>query len=139
MCVSYFDMGYHNVLPLRIAHSEFVIFYTTAGPYNIGGIQFQQLTAPVVDPAVFQLSRTYNGSPANGSSFSSYQNVTDLAWSTYNNILVVRGNMAGVYNCTVTTLCAPVCGSFMEQRSFTSSRTLQGTCGMLGVNPPQLA
>ena len=109
--------------------------YPADGPYNFGGIQYWLLTALPADPAVFQLSYTttyspatavrwtYNGKVANGSNF---QVVTDLLLSTYQNVLVVTGKMAGVYTCTVTTMCAPACGSFAGPRSVTASLSIPG-------------
>ena len=106
------------------------------GPSNFGGIQYRLMTALPVEPAVFQLSYTttyspativrwtYNGNMANGTTF---QVVTDLLLSTYQNVLVVTGKMAGVYTCTVTTTCAPACGSFTGPRSVTASLTIPGT------------
>ena len=106
------------------------------GPSNFGGIQYRLMTALPVEPAVFQLSYTttyspativrwtYNGNMANGTTF---QVVTDLLLSTYQNVLVVTGKMAGVYTCTVTTTCTPACGSFTGPRSVTASLTIPGT------------
>eukprot|EP00731_Ephydatia_muelleri_P019076 Em0011g1116a len=91
------------------------------GPNITGGVQFQLLTPTNVDPPVFQLTCTSTSSPptdvlwtTNGSAVSntSSQIVTDRPTSTYNNTLTVTGRAYGMYTCTVTTTCSPVCGGF---------------------------
>eukprot|EP00731_Ephydatia_muelleri_P019044 Em0011g1084a len=109
----------------------------TYGPNITGGVQFQLLTPTNVDPPVFQLTCTSTSSPptdvlwtTNGSPVSntSSQIVTDRPTSTYNNILTVTGRAYGMYTCTVTTTCSPVCGATgftPNPRSTTSSLTVQ--------------
>ncbi|KAL5486464.1 hypothetical protein EMCRGX_G018943 [Ephydatia muelleri] len=66
---------------------------------------------------------TTNGSPVSN---TSSQIVTDRPTSTYNNTLTVTGRAYGMYTCTVTTTCSPVCGGFtLNPRSTTSSLTVQ--------------
>ena len=110
----------------------------TDGPNITGGVQFQLLTPTNVDPPVFQLTCTSTSSPptdvlwkTNGSPVSntSSQIVTDRLTSTYNNTLTVTGRAYGMYTCTVTTTCSPVCGGAgftLNPRSTTSSLTVQG-------------
>eukprot|EP00731_Ephydatia_muelleri_P012812 Em0007g122a len=107
----------------------------TYGPNITGGVQFQLLTPTNVDPPVFQLTCTSTSSPptdvlwtTNGSPVSntSSQIVTDRPTPTYNNTLTVTGRAYGMYTCTVTTTCSPVCGGFtLNPRSTTSSLTIQ--------------
>ncbi|KAL5486451.1 hypothetical protein EMCRGX_G018928 [Ephydatia muelleri] len=109
----------------------------TYGPNITGGVQFQLLTPTNVDPPVFQLTCTSTSSPptdvlwtTNGSPVSntSSQIVTDRPTSTYNNTLTVTGRAYGMYTCTVTTTCSPVCGATgftPNPRSTTSSLTVQ--------------
>eukprot|EP00731_Ephydatia_muelleri_P019086 Em0011g1126a len=106
------------------------------GPNITGGVQFQLLTPTNVDPPVFQLTCTSTSAPptdvlwtTNGSAVSntSSQIVTDRPKSTYNNILTVTGRAYGMYTCTVTTTCSPVCGGggfTLNPRSTTSSLTV---------------
>eukprot|EP00731_Ephydatia_muelleri_P018864 Em0011g904a len=111
----------------------------TYGPNITGGVQFQLLTPTNVDPPVFQLTCTSTSSPptdvlwtTNGSpvSTTSSQIVTDRPTSTYNNTLTVTGKAYGMYTCTVTTTCSPVCGGFtLNPRSTTSSLTVQAPPG----------
>eukprot|EP00731_Ephydatia_muelleri_P025777 Em0017g860a len=111
----------------------------TYGPNITGGVQFQLLTPTNVDPPVFQLTCTSTSSPptdvlwtTNGSPVSntSSQIVTDRPTSTYNNTLTVTGRAYGMYTCTVTTTCSPVCGAFtLNPRSTTSSLTVQAPPG----------
>eukprot|EP00731_Ephydatia_muelleri_P019006 Em0011g1046a len=111
----------------------------TYGPNITGGVQFQRLTPTNVDPPVFQLTCTSTSSPptdvlwtTNGSPVSntSSQIVTDRPTSTYNNILTVTGRAYGMYKCTVTTTCSPVCGGFtLNPRSTTSFLTVQAPPG----------
>ncbi|KAL5486525.1 hypothetical protein EMCRGX_G019016 [Ephydatia muelleri] len=119
----------------------------TYGPNITGGLQFQLLTPTNVDPPVFQLTCTSTSSPptdvlwtTNGSPVSntSSQIVTDRPTSTYNNTLTVTGRAYGMYTCTVTTTCSPVCGEFtLNPRSTTSSLTVQASpdppTGVTGV------
>ena len=117
-------------------HSKF--FYPLAGPSDFWGVQFQLVTPLPIDPPVYQLACIstyspattvqwmYNGSPANTTNFAAFQLLTDPLSSTYKNILVVTGKMAGNYSCTVTTLCAPACGNFVGPRSVTSSLYIPG-------------
>ncbi|KAL5517495.1 hypothetical protein EMCRGX_G003049 [Ephydatia muelleri] len=95
--------------------------YTSAsdGPTIPDKIQLSLLTAPAVDPPVFQLNCTstrspativkwtINGSTAEGGRFASYQILKDPVSSTYENILVVTGNVFGLFVCNVTTWIAP--------------------------------
>eukprot|EP00731_Ephydatia_muelleri_P018842 Em0011g882a len=113
----------------------------TYGPNITGGVQFQLLTPTNVDPPVFQLTCTSTSSPptdvlwtTNGSPVSntSSQIVTDQPTSTYNNTLTVTGRAYGMYTCTVTTTCSPVCGGpgfTLNPRSTTSSLTVQAPPG----------
>ncbi|KAL5486528.1 hypothetical protein EMCRGX_G019020 [Ephydatia muelleri] len=111
----------------------------TYGPNITGIVQFQLLTPTNVDPPVFQLTSTSTSSPptdvlwtTNGSPVSniSFQIVTDRPTSTYNNIMTVTGRAYGMYTCTVTTTCSPVCGGFtLNPRSTTSSLTVQAPPG----------
>ncbi|KAL5486487.1 hypothetical protein EMCRGX_G018974 [Ephydatia muelleri] len=111
----------------------------TYGPNITGGVQFQLLTPTNVDPPVFQLTCTSTSSPptdvlwtTNGSPVSntSSQIVTDRPTCTYNNTLTVTGRAYGMYTCTVTTTCSPVCGGFtLNPRSTTSSLTVQAPPG----------
>ena len=111
----------------------------TDGPNITGGVQFQLLTPTNVDPPVFQLTCTstssppttvqwtINGSPVNGGNYTSSQIVTDGPTSTYNNTLTVTGRSPGMYTCSVTTTCSPVCGGFtLNPRSTTSSLNVSG-------------
>ena len=110
----------------------------TDGPNITGGVQFQLLTPTNVDPPVFQLTCTSTSSPptdvlwtTNGSPVSntSSQIVTNRPTSTYNNTLTVTGRAYGMYTCTVTTTCSPVCGGggfTLNPRSTTSSLTVKG-------------
>ena len=50
---------------------------------------------------------TINGSTAEGGRFASYQILKDPVSSTYENILVVTGNVFGLFVCNVTTWSAP--------------------------------
>eukprot|EP00731_Ephydatia_muelleri_P019075 Em0011g1115a len=111
----------------------------TYGPNITGGVQFQLLTPTNVDPPVFQLTCTSTSSPptdvlwtTNGSPVSntSSQIVTVRPTSTYTNILTLTGRAYGMYTCTVTTTCSPVCGGFtLNPRSTTSSLTVQAPPG----------
>ena len=111
-------------------------------------MSFQLLTQTSADPPVFQLTCvttssppttvlwTLNGSPVNGSNYTSSQIVVDRPKSTYNNTLTVTGRVSGMYTCTVTTTCSPVCGATgftLNPRSVTSSITVQGEHCPLGV------
>ena len=113
----------------------------TDGPNITAGVQFQLLTPTNVDPPVFQLTCTstsspptnvqwtINGSPVNGGNYASSQIVTDRPTSTYNNTLTVTGRAPGMYTCTVTTTCSPVCGLTgftLNPRSTTSSLSVIG-------------
>ncbi|KAL5486530.1 hypothetical protein EMCRGX_G019023 [Ephydatia muelleri] len=111
----------------------------TYGPNITGGVQFQLLTPTNVDPPVFQLTCTSTSSPptdvlwtTDGSPVSNTfsQILTDRPTSTYNNILTVTGRAYGMYSCTVTTTCSPVCGGFtFNPRSTTSSLTVEAPPG----------
>eukprot|EP00731_Ephydatia_muelleri_P018991 Em0011g1031a len=111
----------------------------TYGPNITGGVQFQLLTPTNVDPPVFQLTCTSTSSPptdvlwtTDGSPVSNTfsQILTDRPTSTYNNILTVTGRAYGMYTCTVTTTCSPVCGGFtFNPRSTTSSLTVEAPPG----------
>ena len=113
----------------------------TDGPNITGGVQFQLLTPTNVDPPVFQLTCTstssppttvqwtINGIPVNGGNYASSQTVTHGPTSTYNNTLTVTGRAPGMYTCTVTTTCSPVCGPTgftLNPRSTTSSLSVSG-------------
>ena len=50
---------------------------------------------------------TINGSTAEGGRFASYQILKDPVSCTYENILVVTGNVFGLFVCNVTTWIAP--------------------------------
>ncbi|KAL5486538.1 hypothetical protein EMCRGX_G019032 [Ephydatia muelleri] len=70
---------------------------------------------------------TTNGGPVSNSNTASSMRVTDRPTSTYKNILTVA---YGMYTCTVTTTCSPVCGGFtLNPRSTTSSLTVQAPPG----------
>ena len=121
----------------------------TGGPNITGGVQFQLLTPTNVDPPVFQLTCTstssppttvqwtINGSPVNGGNYTSSQIVTDGPTSTYNNTLSVTGRSSGMYTCSVTTTCSPVCGGFtLNPRSITSSLNVSGKYCLWRVSLP---
>eukprot|EP00731_Ephydatia_muelleri_P018888 Em0011g928a len=126
-------------LPTSNGYSYALSVAATYGPNITGGVQFQLLTPTNVDPPVFQLTCNSTSSPptdvlwtTNGSPVSntSSQIVTDRPTSTYNNILTVTGRAYGMYTCTVTTTCSPVCGGFtLNPRSTTSSLTVQAPPG----------
>ena len=111
----------------------------TDGPNITGGVQFQLLTPTNVDPPVFQLTCTstgsppttvlwtINGSPVTNSNAASSKIVTDRPTSTYSNTLTVSVREYGMYTCTVSSTCSPVCGGFaLNPRSTTSSFTVPG-------------
>ena len=113
----------------------------TDGPNITGGVHFQLLTPTNVDLPVFQLTCistssppttvqwTINGSSVNGGNYASSQIVTDRPTSTYKNTLTVTGRASGMYACTVTTTCSPVCGPTgftLNPRSTTSSLSVSG-------------
>ena len=121
---------------------------STDGPNITGGVLFQLLTPTNVDPQVFQLTCTstssppttvqwtISGSPVNGGNYASSQIVTDRPTSTYNNTLTVTGRVPGMYTCTVTTTCSPVCGGTgftLNPRSTTSSLSVSGVLPMKSV------
>ncbi|KAL5486467.1 hypothetical protein EMCRGX_G018950 [Ephydatia muelleri] len=128
-------------LPTSKGYSFALSVAATYGPNITGGVQFQLLTPTNVDPPVFQLTCTSTSSPptdvlwtTNGSPVSntSSQIVTDRPTSTYNNTLTVTGRAYGMYTCTVTTTCSPVCGGpgfNLNPRSTTSSLTVQAPPG----------
>eukprot|EP00731_Ephydatia_muelleri_P019055 Em0011g1095a len=126
-------------LPTSNGYNYALSVSATYGPNITGGVQFQLLTPTNVDPPVFQLTCTSTSSPptdvlwtTNGSPVSntSSQIVTDRPTSTYNNTLTVTGRAYGMYTCTVTTTCSPVCGGFtLNPRSTTSSLTVQAPPG----------
>eukprot|EP00731_Ephydatia_muelleri_P019017 Em0011g1057a len=140
LCVGmYSDLKLAAVIYLSISngYNYGLSVAATYGPNITGGVQFQLLTPTNVDPPVFQLTCTSTSSPptdvlwtTNGSPVSntSSQIVTDRPTSTYNNILTVTGRAYGMYTCTVTTTCSPVCGATgftLNPRSTTSSLTVQ--------------
>ncbi|KAL5486438.1 hypothetical protein EMCRGX_G018913 [Ephydatia muelleri] len=128
-------------LPTSNGYSYALSVAATYGPNITGGVQFQLLTPTNVDPPVFQLTCTSTSSPptdvlwtTNGSPVSntSSQIVTDRPTSTYNNTLTVTGRAYGMYTCTVTTTCSPVCGGpgfTLNPRSTTSSLTVPAPPG----------
>ncbi|KAL5486460.1 hypothetical protein EMCRGX_G018938 [Ephydatia muelleri] len=128
-------------LPTSNGYNYGLTVAATYGPNITGGVQFQLLTPTNVDPPVFQLTCTSTNSPptdvlwtTNGSPVSntSSQIVTDRPTSTYNNTLTVTGRAYGMYTCTVTTTCSPVCGGpgfTLNPRSTTSSLTVKAPPG----------
>eukprot|EP00731_Ephydatia_muelleri_P019106 Em0011g1146a len=134
-------------LPTSNGYNYGLSVAATYGPNITGGVQFQLLTPTNVDPPVFQLTCTSTSSPptdvlwtTNGSPVSntSSQIVTDRPTSTYNNTLTVTGRAYGMYTCTVTTTCSPVCGGFtLNPRSTTSSLTVQAPGPPTGVTAVQ--
>eukprot|EP00731_Ephydatia_muelleri_P019059 Em0011g1099a len=128
-------------LPTSNGYNYGLTVAATYGPNITGGVQFQLLTPTNVDPPVFQLTCTSTSSPptdvlwtTNGSPVSntSSQIVTDRPTSTYNNTLTVTGRAYGMYTCTVTTTCSPVCGGpgfTLNPRSTTSSLTVKAPPG----------
>ncbi|KAL5479268.1 hypothetical protein EMCRGX_G022767 [Ephydatia muelleri] len=77
------------------------------------------------------VAATFN---ANGSSHACalMSMVTDKPTSTYNNTLIVTGRQHGMYTCSVTTTCSPVCGATgftFNPRSTTSSLTVPAPPG----------
>ncbi|KAL5486600.1 hypothetical protein EMCRGX_G019102 [Ephydatia muelleri] len=126
-------------LPTSNGYNYGLSVAATYGPNITGGVQFQLLTPTNVDPPVFQLTCTSSSSPptdvlwtTNGSPVSNTfsQIVTDRPTSTYNNTLTVTGRAYGMYTCTVTTTCSPVCGGFtLNPRFTTSSLTVQAPPG----------
>ena len=121
----------------------------TDGPKITRGVLFKLLTPTNVDPPVFQLTCTsttsppttvqwtINGSPVNGSNYTSSQIVTDGPTSTYNNTLTVTGRSPGMYTCNVTTTCSPVCGGTgftLYPRSTISSLPVLGKYCLLRVS-----
>eukprot|EP00731_Ephydatia_muelleri_P018910 Em0011g950a len=142
LCVGmYTDLTLANATYLAISngYNYGLSVAATYGPNITGGVQFQLLTPTNVDSPVFQLTCTSTSSPptdvlwtTNGSPVSntSSQIVTDRPTSTYNNTLTVTGRAYGMYTCTVTTTCSPVCGGFtLNPRSTTSSLTVQAPPG----------
>eukprot|EP00731_Ephydatia_muelleri_P019065 Em0011g1105a len=136
LCVGmYSDPALANTSNLATSNNYGLSVAATYGPNITGGVQFHLLTPTNVDPPVFQLTCTSTSSPStdvlwttNGSPVSntSSQIVTDRPTSTYNNTLTVTGRAYGMYTCTVTTTCSPVCGGFtLNPRSTTSSLTVQ--------------
>eukprot|EP00731_Ephydatia_muelleri_P002805 Em0001g2805a len=123
--------------------------YTSAsdGPTIPDKIQLSLLTAPAVDPPVFQLNCTstrspativkwtINGSTAEGGRFASYQILKDPVSSTYENILVVTGNVFGLFVCNVTTWIAPDIYHRSSAQSTNASLFVEGwgTCHEYGV------
>ncbi|KAL5486614.1 hypothetical protein EMCRGX_G019117 [Ephydatia muelleri] len=128
-------------LPIANGYNYALSVAATYGPNITGDVQFQLLTPTNVDPTVFQLTCTSASSPptdvlwtTTGSPVSntSSQIVTDRPTSTYNNTLTVTGRAYGMYTCTVTTTCSPVCGGpgfTLNPRSTTSSLTVQAPPG----------
>eukprot|EP00731_Ephydatia_muelleri_P019083 Em0011g1123a len=128
-------------LPTANGYNYGLSVAATYGPNITGGVQFQLLTPTNVDPPVFQLTCTSTSSPptdvlwtTNGSPVSntSSQIVTNRPTSTYNNTLTVTGRAYGMYTCTVTTTCSPVCGGggfTLNPRSTTSSLTVKAPPG----------